>query len=126
MKTVWDLVTEMIEKRWVRYLAAAFFPFFGVLIGVQALLGMQIHTVGGMIRNVEIKRDSQSGEYLEHLLALDGGTTHYSVKVNEFTPTLSQDTLTEGEHVVLWYVQGYVQVPLFDPDVLAMQVYVVS
>lgn len=118
MKTLWDLLKELADKRWVRYLVAGLFPLIGVLLGAQALWGMQLHTTSGTIRTVEIRRDSQSGAYQEHLIALDGGTTHYSVEVNSFTPTLSQDALNAGEHVTLWYTQ----VPLFDPDVLAIQI----
>jgi hypothetical protein len=119
MKTVWDLLKLMIVKRWVRYLVATLFPLCGVLLGAQALLGTSLHTASGTIRSVEIQRDSQSGAYREHLIALIGGTAHYSVQVNYFTPALSPAALAVGEQVTLWYMQ----VPLFDPDVVAIQIY---
>jgi len=119
VKTLWDLLKEMISKRWVRYLVAALFPLFGVLIALQALIGMRIQTASGVIRSVEIRRDSQSGAYQEHLLTLDAGATHYILRVNEFTPTLPDGALRAGERVDLWYIQ----VPLLDPDVVAIQTY---
>jgi hypothetical protein len=119
MKTLWDLLNEMIDKRWVRYLAGGGFCVIGILLGVQSLLGVQLHMAKGTIRSVEVKVDSQTGDYQEHLISLDGQTTHYSLEVNEFTPGLSQDAVKEGQRVVLWYTQ----IPLFDPDVLAIQIF---
>ncbi len=119
LKTLWDLLEEMISKRWVRYLVAVGFSLCGILIGVQALIGMQIRTASGVVASVQIRRDMQTGDYQEHLLTLEGSTTHYAVRADEFTPPLPAGTLQEAERVDLWYVQ----VPLFDPEVVALQVY---
>jgi hypothetical protein len=119
LKTLWDLLKEMLSKRWVRYLVAALFCIFGVLLALQALIGMQIQTVSGVIRTIEIRRDAQSGEYKEHLLTLDSGNTHYTLEAGYFIPTLGEDTLREGEQIDLWYEQT----PPFDPDIVAIQVY---
>jgi hypothetical protein len=62
VETLWDLLKEMISKRWVRYLVAALFPLFGVLIALQALIGMRIQTASGVIHSIEIRRDAQTGE----------------------------------------------------------------
>jgi len=120
VKTLWDLLTEMISKRWMRYLAAALFSIGGVLIALQALIGMQIQMASGVIRTIEIRRDAQTGDYQEHLLTLDTtGNTHYVLEVGYFTPALAQDALREGERIDLWYEQT----PLLDPDVVAIQTY---
>lgn len=120
MKTLWDLLQTMYEKRWVRYLVAVAFPLFSILIGVQALMGIQLHTVSGTIATVAIRRDNQSGDYQEHLISLVGSTTHYAVQVTFFTPTLAQDALAVGQRVDLWYEDRR---PFFDPDVDAIQIY---
>lgn len=118
VKTLWDLLQEMIEKRWVRYLVGVLSPLIGILLAAQALLGMQIYSVSGTVSSVAIKTDSSSGEYKEHLIALVGSTTHYSVEATYFTPTLAQDALAAGEPVEFWYEQT----PLLDPDVVALQI----
>lgn len=119
LKTLRDLLEAMISKRWVRYLVAAGFSLFGILIGIQALIGMQIRTASGVVHSIQIKRDMQTGDYQEHLLTLDGSTMHYAVEADAFTPPLPAGALQEAERVDLWYVQ----VPLFDPEVVALQVY---
>jgi hypothetical protein len=119
VKTTWDLLNEMIEKRWVRYLVGALFPVLGVLLGAQALFGMQMHTASGTIRSIAIETHSSSGKYQDNMIALAGGTTHYRVEVNSFTPALSQDGFSVGQHIDLWYEQT----PLFDPDVVALHIY---
>jgi hypothetical protein len=118
MSTFRSLLRMMIDKRWVRYLVGVMFPLIGVLIGAQALGGTSVHAVSGTIRTVEIRHDSH-GDYQEHLIALNGATTHYIVEVNYFTPTLAEGAFAVNQRVDLWYVER----PLFDPDVLALQLY---
>lgn len=120
VKTLWDLLQELYEKRWVRYLMAALFPLFGILLGVMALQGIQLHTISGTIGTVAIRTDSQTGDYQEHLITLAGSTTHYTIQVNYFTPTLAQDGIVVGQRVEMWYEDKR---PFFDPDVDAIQVY---
>jgi hypothetical protein len=113
-----DLLRMMIDKRWVRYLVGVMFPLLGVLVGAQALAGTTLHEVSGAIHTVVIQRDSH-GAYEDHLLTLDGATTHYDVEVDAFTPTLAPDAFAVGQRVDLWYAER----PLFDPDVYALQLY---
>lgn len=119
VKTLWDLLQELYEKRWVRYLMAVLFPLFGILLGIMALQGIQLHTISGTISTVQIRTDSQSGDYQEHLIQLAGSTTHYTIQVGYFTPTLAQDGIAVGQRVDLWYEDRR---PFFDPDVDAIQI----
>jgi hypothetical protein len=119
VKTVWDLLQELIAKRWVRYLAAAIFIACGLLVGALALAGWRIQTVSGVVRTVKIERDAQTGDYQDHLLTLDGSPTAYTLTAGDFAPALPSDALRVAERVDLWYTQT----PPFDPDVVALQIY---
>lgn len=119
VKTLWDVLKELVENRRMRYVFGILAPVIGILVCAQALFGMQVFTVSGTIRSVQIRTDSQTGEYQEHLIALDNGTTHYAIEVNYFTPTLSRNALTTGEQIDLWYEET----PLLDPDVVALRIY---
>jgi hypothetical protein len=118
MSTFRSLLRIMIDKRWVRYLVGVMFPLIGVLVGALAITGTAIHEVSGTIHTVVIERDSH-GAYQDHLITLDGATTHYNVGANYFTPALAEDVFGVGQRVDLWYEER----PLFDPDVLALRVY---
>jgi hypothetical protein len=118
MSTFHSLLRLMIDKRWVRYLVGVMFPLIGVLVGALAITGTMIHEVSGTIRTVVIERDSH-GAYQDHLISLDGATTHYNVGATYFTPPLAEDAFGVGQRVDLWYEER----PLFDPDVLALRLY---
>ena len=118
MKTFFDLLKMMYDKRWVRYLAAVIFLLIAALLALQWYVGMQVQTASGVIANVSITRDASSGAYQEHRVKLEGRRDSFIVERQYFSPALNDDTLQPGAQIVFWYVQ----MPPFDPNVIALQI----
>jgi hypothetical protein len=118
MKTFFDLLKMMYDKRWVRYLTAVIFLVIAALLTLQWYVGMQIQTASGVIASVTITRDASSGEYQEHRVKLEGRNDSFIVEKQYFSPTLNDDTLQPGAQIVFWYVQT----PPFDPNAIALQI----
>jgi hypothetical protein len=118
MKTSFDLLKMMYDKRWVRYLSAIIFLIIAALLALQWYAGMQVQTASGVIASVTIIREANSGDYREHRVKLEEQNDSFVVEKQYFTPRLSDDALQQGAQVEFWYVQT----PPLDPNVIALQV----
>ena len=114
-----SLILALMLSRAARYILAVGFLLFAVPITVAALEDTNIVQRSGTVAHVRYFTDADTGAYVYSELALQGSTTTYIFRRNEFTTIFPEDQLPQAR-VDLWVLAG----PLEDrPHIVAIQLY---
>ncbi|HEX8035132.1 MAG TPA: hypothetical protein VF510_14860 [Ktedonobacterales bacterium] len=118
-RTVRSLILGVMYYRWARYMLAVGFLLFAVPITVAALEETDIVQRSGTVAHARYFTDANTGDYVYSELILDGSTTTYVFRRNEFTAILPEDKLPDAK-VDLWVLVGPLE---GKPHIVAIQLY---
>lgn len=114
-----SIILALMLSRAARYILAAGFQFFAVPITVAALEETDIVQRSGTVAHVRYFTDADTGAYVYSELTLEGSTTTYVFRRNEFTTIFPEDQLPQAS-VDLWVLAG----PLEGrPHIVAIRLY---
>lgn len=113
-----SLIRLTLSTRWGRFLLAGVMLVVAIVLGVSAVVPHTVHTTSGVVQDLYIGTDSQTGAYIHNRIALTGDSARYIYVRTQFTPTLSDDAVGNSTSVDLWYTDGD-----NEEDVIAMQVH---
>ncbi|MGZ6389353.1 MAG: hypothetical protein ACXWQZ_08825, partial [Ktedonobacterales bacterium] len=118
-RAIQAFILGLMYYRWARYMIAVGFLLFAVPFTVAALEETNIVQRSGMVAHVRYFTDTETGDYVYSELMLEGSTTTYVFRRNEFTTILPENKLSDAK-VDLWVLAGPLE---GNPHVVAIQLY---
>lgn len=115
---MFTLIRLSLFTRWGRFLIAGIALVVAIILGVSAFVPHTVHTKSGVVQDLYIRTDSESGSYISNRIALVGDSAQYIYVRTQFTPTLSDDTVGNSTAIDLWYTDGN-----NEEDVIAIQLH---
>lgn len=118
-RAIQSIILGLMYYRWARYMLAVGFLLFAVPITVAALEETNIVQRSGTVTHVRYFTDADTGDYVYSELMLEGSTTTYVFRRNEFTTIFPENRLPEAK-VDLWVLAGPLE---GTPHIVAIQLY---